>query len=353
MRILLESLSLAELECCLGMNTGVIDTENENDERVYSPLDWERMLANRFIPGQVSMCSGGPAGRIQTRPHTDYLSAAQLFVWPQTITHADHHIGSLPAHERSTVIAHAVIEGVGAIQQGSSYLPFKAGDISFRNLVQPSRVVFEAPSIFFAIRLPASMMRAHLTGTVGRRDMEPRVARSTVPFSDIAKQLLLQSQQSDRGGKAACASNVYMALALPWLFAAAYHDATTHDESAHSINELRWGQILNFLDIYVFDPDASSAAACARSIGISERYLHRLFALRGLRYSRLLLERRLVAARSMLSCTGYRKLTIGLIAYQCGFKDPAHFSRVFRTFFGLSPQQFRIASKVSGYLCEM
>ncbi len=330
------------------MNMSEMAAEKGPNDHIYSPNDWERLLTNKFVPGQVSIGSDGPAGRIGIGREGTYLSTTELFVWPQIITHTHQHIDSLPAHERSSVIAHLVIEGEGFIKQNNSHIQFRAGDISFRNLIQPSQVVFETPCHFLALKLPSSMMNRHGAGGLNQRAPAPRVVQNATPFSCLTHQLLTPRPQGHIADKALCITNTYMALALPWMFVAAYHEVEVVNESAQAHNELRWGQILNYLDIHIFDAEASRSSACASAIGISERYLHKLFAHRGLKYSRLVLERRLVAAKSMLSCSNFFKDSIGLIAYQSGFKSQAHFSRVFRAHYGLSPQQYRFATKHPG-----
>jgi AraC-like DNA-binding protein len=53
------------------------------------------------------------------------------------------------------------------------------------------------------------------------------------------------------------------------------------------------------------------------------------------------LAKRLEAAQAMLLCESYREQAIASIAYQCGFKDPAHFSRLFKARYGASPRNCR------------
>lgn len=298
--------------------------------------EWERLLAERFLPGRVLLHGDGPAGRLDRQAGFDRLWLAQLSVRPQTIAHTAPHLGALPAGERAAVIAHAIVDGDGFIEQSGARLPFGAGDISFRNLAEPSRVVFETPGRFYAIRLPAAVMQAHRGGRHGGR-LVPRVAHGTGPQAEATRRLL--SGLAPDGTPAV--ADFYLSFALPWLFAAAYHGEDAAAPALRAGNESRWRQALDHIEQHLFDADGLSAAACARTIGVSERYLHRLFAQRGLRFSRAVLERRLDAAHAMLRCTADRAHTIASVAYQCGFKEPAHFSRLFKQRYGLSPRECR------------
>lgn len=80
-------------------------------------------------------------------------------------------------------------------------------------------------------------------------------------------------------------------------------------------------------------------AELAEAASISRGYLNRLFGLAFGRPPAVLLERaRFSRAEAMLART---QLTIEVIAYQCGFADPSHFSHRFRTLYAMSPRAYR------------
>lgn len=91
------------------------------------------------------------------------------------------------------------------------------------------------------------------------------------------------------------------------------------------------------------DPDLSPALVAAR-VGVSVSYLHRLFADTGCSFGRWTLGRRLDRARRDLEDPVRRHWTIAQIALEYGFEDPAHFSRVFKGRFGVTPRQSRAVS---------
>ena len=317
------------------MNSNAATIQNAPDEPVDSAREWERLLSERFAPGRVTLSNRGPAGTLRLQPRLDRLWVARVSVWPQAIAHSARHLDALPADDRSLVVVHVVVEGRGVVEQSGMSLPFRAGDISFRNLAEPSRIVFETPGTFYAVRLPSTVLTAHDPRRAGRHRFAPRIARGTIP--EITRRLLTGSAP----GAATGVDDFYASLALPWLFAACYHGDGSPVGQPRPSNELRWRQIVGHVDEHAFDADAMSAASCARAVGISERYLHKLFAQHDLRFSRTVLQRRLAAAHSLLECPAYTSLSIASIAYQCGFKDAAHFSRAFRQRFGESPRQCR------------
>jgi acetamidase/formamidase/AraC-like DNA-binding protein len=90
----------------------------------------------------------------------------------------------------------------------------------------------------------------------------------------------------------------------------------------------------------LYDPDLTPAGV-AQMQGISERYLQRLFEDSGDNFTRYLRERRLQRSWEELSNVAAAHHSVSDIAYQCGFRDAAHFSRAFRDRFGQSPRAFR------------
>jgi AraC family transcriptional activator of tynA and feaB len=88
------------------------------------------------------------------------------------------------------------------------------------------------------------------------------------------------------------------------------------------------------------DPDLTPAAAAAR-LGISPRYLHKLFEETGVSFSQWLQARRLEQCRRELADPAHDALGIAEIAYRWGFSDLSHFGRRFRAMYGVSPRDMR------------
>lgn len=88
------------------------------------------------------------------------------------------------------------------------------------------------------------------------------------------------------------------------------------------------------------DPELSPVMVAAR-VGISVRYLHRLFADTGSSFGRWVLTRRLERCRRDLQDPARRHWTIAQVALEHGLADPGYFSRAFRAQYGMTPREAR------------
>jgi AraC-like DNA-binding protein len=89
-----------------------------------------------------------------------------------------------------------------------------------------------------------------------------------------------------------------------------------------------------------------SPGMLAQAHRISTRYLHLIFGERGKTVGAWIKERRLAQCRAELANPGIDR-TVTEVAMRWGFSDLAHFSRCFRSAYGVSPLEFRNARRAS------
>ncbi|MCW1384870.1 AraC family transcriptional regulator [Novosphingobium sp. KCTC 2891] len=102
----------------------------------------------------------------------------------------------------------------------------------------------------------------------------------------------------------------------------------------------RLADIENYIMMNLTDPDLCHDKVAA-NCGISPRYLCYLLKANNTSFSDLVWKNRLPKARDWLVTPKTRNQPIHEIAYMSGFKSAAHFSRMFKTAYGVTPREFR------------
>jgi AraC-like DNA-binding protein len=98
--------------------------------------------------------------------------------------------------------------------------------------------------------------------------------------------------------------------------------------------------VKNFVDQNHFRNDLNTAML-AQALGISVRYLHRVFASTGLSFAEYVLRRRLETAASNLRARTFANLSISEISTRSAFSDLAHFHLAFEKLFGFTLGDWR------------
>lgn len=86
----------------------------------------------------------------------------------------------------------------------------------------------------------------------------------------------------------------------------------------------------------------------AQKFSISRSQLYRIFTpYNGV--SRYVLERRLRRSLHMLSRPHYNHMSIGAVGFACGFSSESHFSKTFRSCYGISPREARTTNQINAF----
>lgn len=125
-------------------------------------------------------------------------------------------------------------------------------------------------------------------------------------------------------------------------------------DSAREIDhrEETWARIRKAIESRLGDPSLTPRDIAA-ALGISTRHLHRLFSGADLTVAEWVRCRRLQRCRADLANPRLRDRTITEIALFWGFSDSSHFSRCFKSEFGVSARAFRkrlVGNPESGHL---
>jgi len=119
-------------------------------------------------------------------------------------------------------------------------------------------------------------------------------------------------------------------------------DCKNYTTVRQSLSDKRLQDIFTYIDIHLSDPKLSTTMV-AKGCDISPRYLSLLLKQNGTSFSELVWNKRLTIASRWLSSSKPSDISIAEIAFQVGFKSPAHFSRMFKRVYKKSPREYRSA----------
>jgi AraC family transcriptional activator of tynA and feaB len=221
------------------------------------------------------------------------------------------------------------ISGRSTLIQNDRVMELAVGECGFVDMARPSSLISDN-SRWLALYMPRRSLSSHL-------GLEPSGGicwHGATPASRLLFNLVLDAlSECD---PASASAEPYMQLAIYDLLGALLAVSDLPPNSSHT--DKLFTRVCNVAKSRFFDPEITLRDV-ASEVGISLRYLQKLFTVRGTTCSRFIQSLRLDHAARLLS---RRKLTksgqpLSEIAYACGFRDYAHFSRLFRLRFACTP----------------
>jgi AraC-like DNA-binding protein len=236
------------------------------------------------------------------------------------------------------------LRGYVLISQDGREAPLIPGDLAIYDTSRPYHVTFDDTCRLLVLMFPHRELRLphDAVSAVTARRVSGRNG-----IGGLVAPLLvnLASRLDELGGAASSArlaDNVVDLLGTLYadlLSGAGYRPA----DPMHTLMT----KIRCFIEDNLDDPDLgpeSVAAACHISVG----YLHKLFRAEGTSVSRTIRERRLEQCRRDLVAPGSRAKAVSAIGAHWGFLDAAHFSRIFKATYGVSPREYRLSRDLAG-----
>lgn len=223
--------------------------------------------------------------------------------------------------------------GLTATTEAGRQVVVRTGDIWVHDLGRPKTVTTEA-SRTISILLP----RSELLRVVGAGDLDGHVLPRGSPTGTLLGQHLrtlariMPGLTTDEAPAIAFGTMALAASCLrPGLRLA---EAAREPATAMLLERVR-----NHIDAHLASSALTPEALCA-VFRVSRANLYRMFAPHG-GVAGYIRQRRLERAETLLRNPANARRTIADIAFECGFGNEAHFSRAFRTAFGLAPRELR------------
>lgn len=260
--------------------------------------------------------------RAEFGPGNVYLADAPA----QTIHHNRASLSAANNLESSFVIQ--VRQGALMVESSGRGVNIENGDCVLVDSQQAFTLSSTAPTLGLVIRLPNAWLMQWVPFA---EDMVARRLSATEGWGKALASTLENIQPASV--RDACVAPSTLAEHVASLLALSSNLELKRKPPSKSL--LRMNEIRQALRDVFYDADITPADISAK-IGISKRYLHLLLAENGTTFGHELIELRLEQAHKLLK-NNYGKRSVIEIAMFCGFSDASHFSKRFKSKYGVSP----------------
>ncbi|MGQ9369184.1 acetamidase/formamidase family protein [Azospirillum sp. ST 5-10] len=231
-----------------------------------------------------------------------------------------------------------VLKGRGSLRAGTRLLEFADGDLVVLDLGVPWQLGWRQDFDAVFLELP----RPSLAVRLGRSRVPlPLVLGSTVA-AQSAKALLRVLAGSVDTVEQACLGAVETAV-TELAVSALLSEARAPDGAMTQVQAAHFRRVAAAIDSRLSEPELALCDV-ARAVGMSVRYLQRLFERRQESFSSYVRRRRLDRCKGELQDPNHARESVAEIALRWGFANQAHFSRAFSAAFGVPPRAVRSAA---------
>jgi AraC-like DNA-binding protein len=297
--------------------------------------DYRQAVVSSFVPLDVSRVSADPFwGRLRSvdfdDAHVHEVTASQHMV-ERTET-------LVAMSDPRFYKASLQLSGTGLLIQDGREALLQPGDLAIYDTARPYSLVFEQDMRMLVLMfpreqlgLPSDMMRQL---TAHRFSSADGLGAIIIPF------LQNVSQNLDKVGGVTGPRLVRTAIDLITTMFANELDLEADPRDSH---QLLMQQIRHYIEANLGSAELSPTQIAAAHF-ISTRHLHGLFRQKGTTVSTWIRERRLENCRRDLIDPLNAHLSVSAVAARWGFVEAAHFSRVFKAAYAMSPSELRARS---------
>lgn len=208
-----------------------------------------------------------------------------------------------------------------------------AGDFAILELSRPHTMVFETACLLHVVLLPRRAVR--LSGPGMAALTATRLSSTRGPGALLPPLLAGIAAESEALG---LAQALRTADTIADLITSVLAGGNAESLVAQSDMLVT---VKSYLERHLDDPDISPRAAAAAA-HISVGYLHKLFRAEGTTVCGWIRRRRLEHCRRDLTDPDAFGLSVNTVCARWGFVDAAHFSKLFKSAYGVAPREYRI-----------
>ncbi len=261
------------------------------------------------------------------------LSVLDIHIDPVIIKRHPNHIVEDANHDYFLT---TLLEGKATIHQADKTYIMNPGDLALMTGGLPYTIEYEVTSRRLIVRIPHQIFKQRLT------NCEEKVIIGHLPNEGLGRVVneLLKSVAFEAESLNVTEQYTLTQSLLELTGALTRALIKPQDLKSEPRHTDLLNRIFSYIEEHYMDSDLTPEKI-AKGNGISTRYLHSLFRESGTTVLKWVWERRLKATRNDLLDPAQAQSRISEIAFRRGFNDSAHFSRTFRSRFGVSPTQLR------------
>ncbi|WP_457962219.1 helix-turn-helix domain-containing protein [Arthrobacter sp. D1-29] len=293
---------------------------------------WKHLVAESFVPLAARTADvDGFRGQMRSRV-LDRMSVVEV----TATSHEVHRTPALIAQASERYFKlNLQLEGTGLLIQDNREALLQPGDLAIYDTNRPYTLAFEEEARMMVVMFPCDALSLP-TDYVGQL-AAVRMAGST-GLSGIVGQFIRQLSENLEVLSGPSGSRLATnALDLVSTMLHAEMDIAPDRMKPQALLAV---SVREYIEANLSDPLLSPASIAAAHF-ISTRHLHNVFHESGTTVASWIRSQRLDGARRELRDPLHAGQSVGAVAARWGFLDAAHFSRIFRDSFGVSPSDWR------------
>jgi AraC-like DNA-binding protein len=309
----------------------LLDTESFSPELRFT--EWRRTIEEIAGMDAEVVAPGESSFRSRMR-HRDLglLTILEFDVEPYQVRLAAKP-GSVP---QERLVLWLSIDGSGWMEQGGVTTTLDPSILCVYGADRPRTFAFTTPSRGVALLLPLDPVRQVLLGWELALPLQIDCTHGVgAVLADVVRSI---ARQSDDLGEDMASGLSDMLVGLLASVVSVLPDSLRMMPSRLEL--FHKARIKRFVREHLRDP-ALDVDMVSQAVGLSTRYIHKLFSNEPERLMKWVWAERIEGACKEIEKTALRRKAISQIAFSWGFSGPAHFSRSFRNRYGVSPVEYR------------
>jgi AraC-like DNA-binding protein len=234
------------------------------------------------------------------------------------------------------VLLQLMLSGAVVCRSNGSDRGVQPGDFWLRDVSHPCKFTFHEPIRMLVLRIPRVRMQQYIACPEA---VAPVIVTAATTSGALVSRFLRDLWASCRDSEFANLAPRFVDIALQ-LIASSYTAVADAEVSASSLVTRHRVRIQRYIEDHLRDPDLAPTMI-ARSLGLTQGYLHRVFSPKGETVGHYILRRRLEECHRALADRMQAHRSITSVAFSHGFNSLPHFCRKFREAYGLTPRELQ------------